>query len=237
MLDDPAHNICQLDGNTSLNVDDLENFEGQQIPVICSNRTNTDQVKSEPRIRVLKPIKRENKRILFASAYLPSVMNLNPRSIYNKVDELQELVNQYETNVIFISETWDRYDKPLKELIQIEDYEVISSTNPRSFRGGKPALIINKSKYIVKELNPEPITVPMGVEAVWALITPKSLQSTKQIKHIALASIYYRGPKSTQKDELFDHISESYHYLKSKYGNSLEVIISGDTNRISLTPI
>ena len=57
------------------------------------------------------------------------------------------------------------------------------------------------------------------------------------MKNIAIASIYYRGPKSTKKDELFDHISETYHFLAAKYGSSLHFIIAGDTNRLNLSPI
>ena len=84
----------------------------------------------------------------------------------------------------------------------------------------------------MKPLCPNPITVPVGVEAVWALLTIK--QNSTQI---AVASIYYRGPKSTKKTELFDHIGEMNHYLLSKYGSNIHMIIAGDTNRLNLSPI
>ena len=168
---------------------------------------------------------------------LPTVMNINPRSIYNKVNEFLTLVEEYESDLIFMSETWDRATQPLENMIQIEDYRVITAVNPRNFRGGKPALIVNEEKYSIKPLNPDPITVPDGVEAVWALLTPKNAQPSNQFSHIAVASIYYRGPKSTRKDALFDHIAESYHFLMAKYGMGLQFIIAGDTNRLNLSPI
>ena len=93
-------------------------------------------------------------------------MNINPRSVYNKVNEFLTLVEQYESDLIFMSETWDRINQPLDSIIQLDGYKVLTAVNPRNFRGGKPALIINEEKYIVKPLNPEPITVPDGVEAV-----------------------------------------------------------------------
>ena len=164
-------------------------------------------------------------------------MNINPRSVYNKVNEFLTLVEQYESDLIFMSETWDRINLPLDSIIQLDGYKVLTAVNPRNFRGGKPALIINEEKYIVKPLNPEPITVPDGVEAVWALLTPKDTKPNHKFSHIAVASIYYRGPKSTKKDALFDHIAESYHYLMAKYGNGLQFIIAGDTNRLNLSPI
>ena len=107
----------------------------------------------------------------------------------------------------------------------------------REFRGGKPAILVRSDKYNVKPLCPDVITVPVGVEAVWALISPKVRNPRNQVKCIAVCSLYYRGPKSTNKTLLFDHIAESYHLLKANYGKGLEFIFAGDTNRLNLSPI
>ena len=120
--------------------------------------------------------------------------------------------------------------------MDLPNYEIISNVKQRDFRGGKPAILINKDRYLVKKLCPEPITVPVGVEAVWVLVTPKK-QTNKKFKYIAVCSLYYRGPKSTKKQELFDHVAETFHYLSSIYGSSLQFIIAGDTNRLNLSPI
>ena len=238
--DSDNHNISdfiQLDGNLSFSESNLyatPSDTARYIPVIISLRKNrvSNEIKRTP---VRKVIKRNN---LFLHAInLPSVMNINPRSIYNKVDEFLTLVEQYESDLIFMSETWDRVHQPLENLIQLENYRVITAVNPRNFKGGKPALIINEEKFFIKPLNPELITVPDGVEAVWALLTPKDSKPNTQFSHIAVASIYYRGPKSTKKDELFDHIAQSYHLLMAKYGLGLQFIIAGDTNRLNLSPI
>ena len=111
-------------------------------------------------------------------------MNINPRSIYNKVDQFLTLVQMYESDLIFMSETWDRAHQPLENLIHLENYRVMTAVNPRNFKGGKPALIINEEKFYIKPLNPEPITVPDGVEAVWALLTPKNSKTNNQCSHI-----------------------------------------------------
>ena len=89
------------------------------------------------------------------------------------------LVEQYSSDLIFMSETWDRISQPIETLIELENYKIITAPNPRTFRGGKPALFVNEEKFYVKPLNPEPITVPEGVEAVWALITPKNIKPNK----------------------------------------------------------
>ena len=67
------------------------------------------------------------------AVHLPSVMNINPRSIYNKVNEFLTLVEQYESDLICMSETWDRVTLPLENLIQLDGYKVITAVNPRNF--------------------------------------------------------------------------------------------------------
>ena len=106
----------------------------------------------------------------------------------------------------------------------------------RDFKGGNPAILVNKEKFSVKRICPEPISVPIGVEAVWTLISPKR-NTCQKFKYIAVCSVYYRGPKSTKRQELFDHIAQTYHFLSAKYGSQIEYIIAGDTNRLNLSPI
>ena len=77
----------------------------------------------------------------------------------------------------------------------------------------------------------------MGVEAVWALISPKARNPRYPLKYVAVCYLYYRGPKSTNKTVLFDYIAESYNILCTKYGKGLEFIYAGDTNRLNLSPI
>ena len=95
---------------------------------------------------------------------------------------------------------------------------------------------MNEEKFYVKPLCPEPITVPVGVECVWTLLTPKHTTPQCKVKHVAVASIYYRGPKSTKKDELFDHIAENSHFLSSKYSSNIQFVIAGNTNQLNLSP-
>ena len=182
--------IVQLDGNTSFLPNESENQRADdyiQIPVHIS-QTRQSRVSSDGgRVPIRKVIIRNNS--LLHALHLPSVMNINPRSIYNKADEFLTLVEQYESQVIFMSETWDRINQPIENLIKLENYKIITAPNPRNFRGGKPALLISEEHFFIKPLNPEPITVPDGVEAVWALITPKHSKPTKQFNHIAIASI------------------------------------------------
>ena len=69
------------------------------------------QPKRDP---VRKTVQRNN--LILQSMQLPVIMNLNPRSIYNKTDEFYLLLEQYEADLICISESWEREDLPLDEL-------------------------------------------------------------------------------------------------------------------------
>ena len=224
--------MYQLDGNNSMREENVY-FEHFNIPVFVSKFRGEPCLK-EKRIPVRRSIKRNN--LILQSIALPTVMNINPRSIYNKCDELPLLLEQYEADIVCMSETWERESYTLEEMLNLPNYQIITNVKQRDFKGGKPAILINEDKFIIKKLCPDPITVPIGVEAVWALVTPRK-QSSNKFKHIAICSVYYRGPKSTKKQELFDHIAVTFHYLSSKYGSNIQFIIAGDTNRLNLSPI
>ena len=102
-------------------------------------------------------------------------------------------------------------------------------------KGGKPALVIKEDKFYIKQLCPDVITVPVGVEAVWALVTPKNVTPTSKVKNIAVASIYYT--KATKRSDFIDHICESFTLLSAKYGPNLHFAICGDFNRLRTGPI
>ena len=176
--------------------------------------------------------------MIYQASNLPIVININPRSIYNKTEDFKLVLEQYVADIVCLSETWERENLSLEELLNLEDsFSVISNVKQRDFAGGKPAILVNKAKFNVTKLCPDPVTVPVGVEAVWALVSHKNTNHKSRVKYIAVCSLYYRGPKSTTKQELFDHVAQTFYYLKSKYGKGLEFIISGDTNRLNLVPI
>ena len=137
--------------------------------------------------RNIKVIKRSNKVV--QALILPKIMNINPRSAMNKLEELQT----------FISESHDRENMRLDENIKLEDHEVISNIYQREGKGGRPALIVNKKKYSVQNLTNTLIQIPWGVEVTWALLTPKNVSNDSIIQNIVLASIYSK-PKSKKKN-------------------------------------
>ena len=48
---------------------------------------------------------------------LPIIANINPRSAYNKTEELETFIKEEMVDVLFMSESWERENLQLHELI------------------------------------------------------------------------------------------------------------------------
>ena len=135
-----------------------------------------------------------------------------------------------------MSESWEREKLTLKDIIKLEDHEVISNVFQRTGMGGRPAIIVNRKKYDIQDLTNTQVHIPWGVEAVWAMLTPKNITHNSKIQRIACCSVYSK-PNSKKKSLLLDHISETFNILNKKYGRGLHFIIAGDTNELKLDSI
>ena len=135
-----------------------------------------------------------------------------------------------------MSESWERENFKLDQLIHLENHTVISNVFQRTGQGGRPALIVNKQKYHVQNLTNTLVNVKWGVEAVWCLLTPKDVSKESKIQKIACAAIYSK-PGSKHKTDLLDHIAEAFNVLSAKFGRGLHFCIAGDTNELKLNSI
>ena len=161
---------------------------------------------------------------------------MNPRSVYNKLDQFHDFVNEEEIDILFLSESWEREDLTLDQIIKLEDHQVISNVSQRRGVGGRPAIIANKVKFDVQNITNKLIQIPWGVEAVWCILTPKNVTHDSKIRKIACCSIYSK-PNSKTTTLLKDHISDAFNILKTKYGRGLHFVIAGDTYNLKLGPI
>ena len=139
-------------------------------------------------------------------------------------------------DLIFISESFERENLQLAELVKMENFKVISNVHQRKGMGGRPAIIANESKFHVENLTNSTIQIPWGVEAVWSVITPKNVTQNSKIQKIACCAIYSK-PGSKKKTLLLDHIAEAFNILSTKYGKGLHFILAGDTNDLKLDSI
>ena len=124
---------------------------------------------------------------------LPIIINLNPRSVYNKIEEFHALMEEEYIDIAFMSESWERESKTLHDIIRLENYRIISNVHQRKEVGGRPALIIKNNNYIVLGLTQSVLQVPWDVEVVWPLITPKNVQNNSKLQRIVLGSIYSKS--------------------------------------------
>ena len=156
------------------------------------------------------------------SLLLPKVMNLNPRSIYNKINEFVTFIEEEDIDLIFMSESHERAyptksgkNQTLKEIINLEDFTVINNPYQREGKCGRPALVINSKKFKVIDLTNKVVTIPKGVEIVWASVIPKDTTRASKIKEIVVAAIYSK-PNSHYKTKLLDHISDVFNIMNTK---------------------
>ena len=64
-------------------------------------------------------------------------MNVNPCSVYNKVDEFHAFVEEEEIDCVFMSESWEGPGQPLEQIINLPNYTVISNPHQRKGMGGE----------------------------------------------------------------------------------------------------
>ena len=91
------------------------------------NEKYVDQAESNG---VKVPVKNTEKKIpckIKEALALPTCMNINPRSIYNKIQEFITLVQEENIQCVFLSESFERPEFDLSRLIRMEDYTVISN--------------------------------------------------------------------------------------------------------------
>ena len=112
----------------------------------------------------LTTIHRSNKAV--QALNLPTVININPRSLNNKVESFKTYMEEEGVDLALISESHEQEHKPLVESLNMKDFEIISSIHQRRGKGGRPAIVVNKVKYVVQNVTNTLINIPWGVEAV-----------------------------------------------------------------------
>ena len=140
--DVPAHvfNIGQVDGNCSLLSFDL--LSG--IEIMIGNRPPKNYPEYE-RISVRRNIKRNN---MFFEAYALPVFSLyNMRSVWSKLSNLVEDVQERNCDFSILTEVWEskckkKHQEALEEVCQMEGFRYFSTPRRDSRRGGGCAVLM-----------------------------------------------------------------------------------------------
>ena len=88
----------------------------------------------------------KNQKKLQQALILPTLSNINPRSIYNKCEEFHTFVKEESVDLIFLSESWERENLTLKDIIKLDSHEIISNVYQRKGMGGRPAINCGKEQ-------------------------------------------------------------------------------------------
>ena len=137
-----------------------------------------------------------------------------------------------------MSETWERQTQSLDNLLSSFQLKTIShkreNNNNNRQPGGGCAIFYNETRFSVEKLEVSP---PDGVEATWAIFTPKKTDSmTYRVNKILVGSIYV-SPRSRHKADTINHIIETMHYVRSLYDNDIHFLFGGDFNRLDISEI
>ena len=242
-LEDGFSDICQLDGNVSVESD------SRNSSVSLEDYDSEEEANNEPVRAVLVPAPRlvgqpftltvDQSVQVAAPVSLPLTMVANFRSCYNKVKNLKQTLYTLGLDLLVATETWERPHQVLESLLSSPNYSVLSYCRGReqpAIRtkgrltgekypgniGGGAAIFYNRNTF---EVTDSEIGVPAGVEAVWAVFSPKRLDSQFQmVKRICVASIYI-APRSPFKTETVTHIIETVHMMRARYGNQIHFIL------------
>ena len=233
--------IVQVDGNASFESDISVATNGDSSD--CSSYATEDEAFSDPipvslspapdqQVTQGQPIRLEV-NLNGQPSPLPLCLILNARSVFNKADNLIELLSRVGPDLTLISESWEREKKRLNTVLTGQ-FKSVSYYRKGKSPGGGCAIIYNETRFSVNSLD---IQVPNGVECVWALFTPKSSDlKMLKVKRIAVGS-FYISPRSQYKNETIEHIIQSIHILRAKYDNQLNFLLGGDFNRVDINDI
>ena len=150
LCDKSENNICQLDGNQSLDssiISDNESDSSSNTIYATDDEVDPQPIPANfffPQAQIPgqpNPPEVQISSNKQQSSRLPLCMMLNARSLYNKVNNFKSLLYQIGSDIVLVSETWERQRQSLDQLLSSSQYKTISycrkkKTNNRQPGGG-----------------------------------------------------------------------------------------------------
>ena len=173
-------------------------------------------------------IRRDNR---FAEASsLPAFTVFNMRSIWSKLNNLADDMEERNVDISFLSEVWEKKENKkhqgaIEHLLEMKGISYISTPRPGARRGGGTAIAANPKKFFLSKLN---IDIPKPIEVVWGLLKLK-LKAGK-VSKIILCS-FSSPPYSKKNTLLVNHISITLGKLRLEHPLAA-TIIAGDKNNL-----
>ena len=225
---DEKSDIGQLDGNTSINSEDVTRPDASQIPVQLGHRPAVPR--QYPRTPVRRTVVRSNKLVDALSA--PRISLYNVRSAWSKWDSIAEDIEMRETDLCFLTEVWEKAENRkhqglVESMLEMRGIKYVSTPRPGARRGGGTALACNQEKFVLSKLN---IQIPRPLEACFALLKPRN-PTGKVTKFICCS--FYAPPKSKHNNKLAEFLVVTVNNLRSQHPGA-RVILGADINDMKL---
>lgn len=131
------NNICQLDGNQSLDssiISDNESDSSSNTIYATDDEVDPQPISANfffPQAQIPgqpNPPEVQISSNKQQSSRLPLCMMLNARSLYNKVNNFKSLLYQIGPDIVLVSETWERQRQSLDQLLSspsIKQYHIV----------------------------------------------------------------------------------------------------------------
>ena len=149
-----------------------------------------------------------------------SIAHLNTQSLCSSFAEFTVFVNNYDFDIITVSETWLKNDKLMLDHVKLEGYEVVFR-NREDRRGGGVAIYV-KSCYKFK-LRKDIMNIEPTIEHVWIELSYKNKNSG-----ILLGACYQDNFNDTSKAEWLNKLDNVFAQIKPKWDST--TILCGDMN-------
>ena len=231
--------IAQFDGGDTLNTDsDASDEESDESIDKTHDEAFSEAIPANlfpipgQNIEPNQPLKFDVNQKVDISSPLPLCLLLNSRSLYNKPDNMAEILSNISPDICMVSETFERENNRLENILHNRNYKSISYYRRNRSPGGGCAILYNEQRFSVLDLE---ISALEEVENIWAMISPRQA-GLSPVKRVAIGS-YYVSPRSRYKNETIEHIIHTIHTLRAKYDNEVNFIIGGDFNRLDTTDI
>ena len=144
--------LYQLDGAESI----PDSFSDVQSSVNQDNSSLVDAddevaPENSPFIKTKRANPCRNRYKLSNACTLPLLAVTNARSVHNKSNSLKTFVSEIYVEVTIVSETCEREDLTLKDIIDLPNYKISSSAWPKQKASKQPAggcaIIFNENRF------------------------------------------------------------------------------------------
>ena len=154
---------------------------------------------------------------------LPSLFLSNTRSLVNKIEDLEVVINQNDMDIACITETWLTNNIP-NSVVDISGYSLVRIDRSADKRGGGVCTYIKSSIDFttIDELNDSPF------ESLWVYLRPNRLP--RGFSFIIIGIIYH--PPQDDDTIFTEHLIASLDAALNKYPNA-GIILAGDFNRLN----